>query len=543
MLKLHARQWLSRPTVATALALGLTLGPISPSFATIVPGGGPKKTDCYVEFDVTGAASSSNKITCADGDPTCDGDGIENGVCAFQIAVCPNQTDPALTQCTPAAPLSAPPTVTSKPAGATLTMPTDLSSTSCADASDVNVALKTTKKGKKKPGKMTVKVSAAGSNGKKDKDSLKLICNPPSGTSTGTCNTFDCPSPNPNGGPDEACLLTGSSGTDLDNGWTGISHNFPVPQRSFLKLCLSGCDASSNPVCDATAPASNNGPNFGPPLPLIAQSVPVCVINRYNGTPSGKFNVQTGEVPADNPLAVNLFSDVHLTIPTQVCPRCAGGKNLGDKGTCDSGANQGKACTIESSIVVAQAEGNTNYALSRDCPPLPSQLAGTLDIKLRLTTDTATLSGSKPCTPANTGGVTGVAVQDDNCHGSPCNAGCTGIACVKMVTDPVTGQQVCQDSKGGISQFCCATSTVTPCFPTSATSGGTISRTGHPDPPAPVWPEPTYPKTSEKGVLVTTFCEGATNTSVINSTAGLPGPGALILPGSQTLLSHTATTP
>ncbi len=60
-------------------------------------------------------------------------------------------------------------------------------------------------------------------------------------------------------------------------------------------------------------------------------------------------------------------------------------------------------------------------------------------------------------------------------------------------------------------------------------------RTGHPDPPAPVWPDPTYPKTSTNGVLVTTFCEASTGTTTIDATAGLPGPGALILPGTQIL--------
>jgi len=51
-----------------------------------------------------------------------------------------------------------------------------------------------------------------------------------------------------------------------------------------------------------------------------------------------------------------------------------------------------------------------------------------------------------------------------------------------------------------------------------------------------VWPDPTYPKTSSGGVLVTTFCEAPTKHEVINNTAGLPGPGGLILPGTETLL-------
>ncbi len=59
---------------------------------------------------------------------------------------------------------------------------------------------------------------------------------------------------------------------------------------------------------------------------------------------------------------------------------------------------------------------------------------------------------------------------------------------------------------------------------------------GHADPPVPVWPDPTYPKASSAGILVATFCEGATGTSMIDGTVGLPGPGTLILPVTQILL-------
>ncbi len=521
MLKLHSRQSRSGSIVAGAVTLGLMFGPVSTSFAHI-PGGGPAKSDCYSEFDVMGASGTSNSVSCADGDASCDGDGTANGVCVFKVALCPNQTDVA--GCTPAPPLKK---ISVRPKSVTIPSPADLSGTTCGAAGDVMVPLK---KNGKKPGKRVIHVKATSSGKPKtDNDTLKLICNPGGGAQS-------CPASckNAAGGPDEIDLLTADSGTDLDNGWTGISHNFPTPPRSFLKMCLSKCDASTNPVCDACAPVgagSLNGPTFGPPLPLIAQSVPVCVINRYNGSPTGTMNVQTGDVPAATPLTVSLLSDVHLTLPTQVCPRCkgAGAPAFGGAGTCDGGPNASKACTIDSILNVVQAEGSPVYALSRDCPPDPGQLAGTLNINLKLTTDTSTLSGSKPCT-AQPGGPQGVAVQDDNCHGSPCNATCTGAAC----TTQVNGQ--CIDSKGGISQLCCASSTVSPCFPSSAASGGAITRTGHADPPKPVWPDPTYPKTSSGGVLVTTFCEGATTASTINSTAGLPGPGALILPGTQTLI-------
>jgi len=68
--------------------------------------------------------------------------------------------------------------------------------------------------------------------------------------------------------------------------------------------------------------------------------------------------------------------------------------------------------------------------------------------------------------------------------------------------------------------------------------GGAIVRTGEPDPPAPVWPDPTYPKTSTGGILVTTFCEAATGVGTIDNVTGLPGPGALILPGALLCLGN-----
>src|SRR5436853_7677688 len=95
MLKLHARQR-SRVIVAGAAALALTVGPLSTASADLVSGTGTPKSDCYVELDVNGAADKTTKnhvVTCADGDPTCDADGIPNDTCVFTVAVCANQTN------------------------------------------------------------------------------------------------------------------------------------------------------------------------------------------------------------------------------------------------------------------------------------------------------------------------------------------------------------------------------------------------------------------------------------------------------------------
>ena len=54
-------------------------------------------------------------------------------------------------------------------------------------------------------------------------------------------------------------------------------------------------------------------------------------------------------------------------------------------------------------------------------------------------------------------------------------------------------------------------------------------RTGLPGAPLPAWPEPTYPKTA-RAVLAGTFCEPVSGTITVDTLAGLPGPGASLLP-------------
>ena len=174
-------------------------------------------------------------------------------------------------------------------------------------------------------------------------------------------------------------------------------------------------------------------------------------------------------------------------------------------------------------MTVAQAVGDKLYDLSSECPPDPAALVAPLDIRLPLTSGTASLAGPKPCGAA----------QDDNCGGSGCGANnCTGDACVSMGTDPSTGAPICIDAKGGLAQNCCNSDTARPCFPTAG--GGQIVRIGKPGPPAPPFPDQTYPKTGN-AVLAGVFCLPPTGNQAIDATNG-PGAGALILPVTHTWL-------
>ena len=346
-------------------------------------------------------------------------------------------------------------------------------------------------------------VAVASAKPKKDKDVIKLQCVPNAGS--GNCNA------NPQGGPRELRLVAADSGTDLDNGWTGTSQNFPVVSNSELRVCLTGCGATSNPQCteDEAQTAVVNGATFGAPLPLLAANIPVCVVNNFGNPKITGFSadISTGVGTG----TVNLQSRIFLTSSTQVCPRCTGA-NVGDAGTCDSGAQQGRACTTSGIVTVANAAGNKLYTLSPDCAPAGTP-AGTIPISLPVTTGTSTLAGSPPC-PGQT------SISKPGC--GVCGTLCTGAACVST---NAAGQ--CVDIKGGISQNCCANDTTTPCFPDP------IVRTGSTAPPTPPFPDPTYPKTGNMTVAAT-YCEATSGSATVDIVTGLPGPGALLLPAAAT---------
>jgi hypothetical protein len=73
-----------------------------------VPGRGPASRRCLVEWlpqapaPVTRALLPSTRLVCADGDPSCDEDGVP-GQCTVRVAVCVNNEDPRFPSCRPSA--------------------------------------------------------------------------------------------------------------------------------------------------------------------------------------------------------------------------------------------------------------------------------------------------------------------------------------------------------------------------------------------------------------------------------------------------------
>jgi hypothetical protein len=466
-----------------------------------------RHASCEAVWDTgTAAVTTPPHLDCHDGDPTCDADRAADHVCHVVVNAC---VDTPVGSCTPQP-------LTKIKFGRVLTkfagfVPPTVGSANCGTAGTAVIPLRSRKHGKvfkpSRPLRLLMR-------GKRFRNTLLVRCLPSTGPTT---TTTTLPS---NCAPGQKSLTMTvpledpahpelGNGSDLDNGWTGTSHNFPVIGGSTLFYCLSGCDGTTTFDCQAsgaTGAGTPNGPTFGAPLPLLAANVPVCVVNQFaDATLTGTYNLQTGEAgSAANPNLVHLTSNVYLrsSFP-EVCPRCQGAavQGIGDTGTCSSTArNAGASCTVNGEVTVA---GKGFYLLSSDCTPLGDQPPTGLDIKLPFTTGAATpLVGPLPC-PGQT--------NDDGCNGGACNAGCTGAACV--ATDDAGN---CVDAKGGLSQLCCASNTATPCFPTRG--GGSITRVGHPG-------------TNGQTLLsAATFCIAATDSTLINITTGLPGPGALLLP-------------
>src|SRR5262245_36006880 len=188
-----------------AAALAATVALATGAVATVIPGGGPERSACYVVLDVAGtrALRTARILECVDGDPSCDLDGLCNDQCEFGLRVCINQ--PGLAGCTPPRALDRiglryrPPTVTLRP-------PAVLEGPVCGDPVGARVAViqrpnvactSDVCSGRKRPGRARVTASATGVRGtgpRFDRDSYLLRCLPrvppcPPTTTTSTSTT------------------------------------------------------------------------------------------------------------------------------------------------------------------------------------------------------------------------------------------------------------------------------------------------------------------------------------------------------------------
>jgi hypothetical protein len=224
-----------------------------------VPGGGPKKSDCYAAFNVMGGTlKGKTKVECKDGDPTCDSDGACNDSVTFEVALCVNQT--GITGCTaPSALASLVPSL----AIAGIPVPS-LTGSGCGAFLGVTGPVKVKKNGKKKNGK-AVKGKAkgtavAGVKPKADSDTLLLVpvaratgeaCPPQPTTSTtieasttstttsSTTSTTVACAPGPCCGPEQIVLQSTAGTLQVD----GLPP-FPFPTGVMTTMNVGAPDAS-----------------------------------------------------------------------------------------------------------------------------------------------------------------------------------------------------------------------------------------------------------------------------------------------------------
>jgi hypothetical protein len=331
-------------------------------------------------------------------------------------------------------------------------------------------------------------------------------------------------------------LNIGGSGTAVppavtpDNG----TQNYNITSCCGKKMRLA---ATTPAETGSIRTCSGVGCLFGAPLPIVS-ATSTCVINEVSTDGAGTAQCDTGESNIDLPLAsiVNLTLDIlpnrcsaGSDNPGESCtgdPDCPNGTCDVDADTqpcpicnpttlvCNGGPNDGLACT-------PGTVGSTGpqFPTSHDCPP-GGPVIGTLPIAFALTTGTA--SRTAVDNPSQSfvvcgfcGSPTGSGPGFKN-PAVPCttNADCAGITtgCPPMLMGPCTACR--QRNPGAFAQG----------------PARTVTETGSPAGPIATGGAPAA------STVVSAFCIPPTYNAAIDSSADLPGPGAVALPGEVQLL-------
>jgi hypothetical protein len=330
------------------------------------------------------------------------------------------------------------------------------------------------------------------------------------------------PTATPTGG-DGACggaalqiTVTSLAGSDLDTGWTGIAHN---------SVAIEGASVTTNLDCtgdDCTVDGSAlAGTTFGSPLPLSSGGVATCVTNTFREGVTGTYNCQTGCGESTVRLTSAVFLSQDITRP---CPRCENDPtpNDGQKGgTCDDqSATSGAACDVGGTSALFGPTSN-------DCLPRGTAIAN-LPIDLApLTTGTVTRTADVDC--ASFGFPPGSCFCPDQIRPNPCLSGscpesgeCQATAQPEGICSgqtfrtcfPENGNGDCEDTFPGAGS---CQERLRPCFGTTISRTGTCGGSANP----------------ATGTLVGIFCIPRTSAPAVDTTAGLPGPGALSLPSGS----------
>jgi plastocyanin len=168
---------------STTALLAVTFAGAWAAWAGLIPGGGPQKSDCYVELDVQGVDTPGSQVTnnrivrCTDGD-ACDADATcGNDSCTLRVAVCIGQNDPNLPACTPAGALRK----LSANRRLQPAFPAALDGSACGAFVDLTVPVRVRRNGRKLPGMVALSANATaerGTNPARDRDTFVLQCVP-----------------------------------------------------------------------------------------------------------------------------------------------------------------------------------------------------------------------------------------------------------------------------------------------------------------------------------------------------------------------------
>ena len=305
---------------ANAIVLALSIAAAGSAGAVLIPGGGPPKSDCFLELDVKGGSQLGIRgVECTDGDPTCDFDGACDGNCRFDVAVCLNQQDPGLPNCNAPFPPSALLRASERGLGqAGLAFPS-FASSACGAFVGVDTPVL---KARRRPGRRIKTLAISPTRPRRDVDLVKLFCRPRAGTCPVTTTTTSTTSPSNSSattttlpvsaftGTADTGIFSGSPDATLgSNGQAFVGNDASNSQRALLRFDLTSIPpAATIASCALTVDVVTLNQASAGKIYRVKQpawSETAATWNRFDGisswTTPGAFN------------AVELMSDVVVT--------------------------------------------------------------------------------------------------------------------------------------------------------------------------------------------------------------------------------------
>lgn len=405
-------------------------------------------------------------------------------------------------------------------------------------------------------------------------------------TSAGSCaNNSDCQV-----GTCDTGVSRCVTPTELDTGWTGISHDADINEGAVVlanltcgagaapcgECTVSGinpengncrCATDNRAICDE--PFANDADDCGgglcncylsAPLPLSAGNTPACVLNRFANDLSGTVDIDTGTAASTTNLRSVVFLGDSIINP---CPYCTGDTTPRDgirDGTCVVGEDAGASCDVDALNSTFPAPGGDGHSL--DCfPDNGKNVSGTgLQINLDLTTGSSSLTAGVDCTSFGLPftchcGVCSLSVSVPCASNTDCEAQSAGVCQKRGNFDPkpngCAGGAGCTGTPDGDST-CDEGPNDTSCDAVVRANGDgfiqclsnadceegvigiaagncTLSKSREcflPTIEASGAPDPDEPL----GAAI--FCIPPTGNAGINSVAGLPGPGRVVNQGA-----------